>query len=670
MLASVLVIAASVGVSTLVVLQRVEQRSERAVMDLERDNAERMASLLVQRVVVLQKMLRATADSLPPAAATEPAAAGAALAANPALIVNFASVFLADSAGAVLAVHDGDGVRHPQLDMSGRADFRATLAQGTPQVSAPLIGRISRQPLIHLTMPVSGRNGQPAAVLGGSLRLASRNLFDDLTYAGSGGTDSVVTIVTDDRGIIISHPQRERVMRSIDTEPGLEAAVAHWVAQGRPVEPSGFVSHSANRFVAMAGVPGADWVVFRIAPDTELMGGLNQAQHEALLWAGGVALLGGLLILTLLAVLLGPLERLRQRAQALRGGQLPLDEGWPQTGGEIGELCRVLKQVLQERAQGEHAKQTLVQQMGSVLTAAPIGIAFTRQRRFELVGAEWGSLLGWDAQALVGREAREIYASENEYEALGPQVGAAFGAGRPYFGELQFRRRDGSQFWGRLQGRPVEAANADAGTIWLLEDVTERRETRERLSWSASHDALTRLFNRGAFEESLRAWLAASGSAAAPAAPAATATLLVLDLDRFKQVNDTAGHAAGDRVLRDVAAAMHEQVRAGDIAGRLGGDEFALLLPGCSAAVAMQRALRLRLAVSRIGIVHGSQHLTVDASIGLVEIDAACGTDAAAWLARADAACYAAKHAGRGCVRLAGDGGGTSAEAVAVESGA
>ncbi len=659
MLASTLVIATSVGVSALVVLQRVEQRSEQAVMDLERDNAERMASLLVQRVVGMQKMLRATAAALPPQARVDAQAAVAALSANPALVVNFSATFLAAADGRLLALNEGNGAHPKVLNLIDRDYFRATVAQGTPQVSAPFGGRFSREPIIQLTMPVTGADGRVEAVLGGTLRLASRNLFDDLTYAGNSGERSIVTIVTDARGIIISHPQRDRLLRAIETEPGLEDAVARWVAQGRPVEPTAFATHEQGRFVALAGVPGADWLVFRVAPDAELMGGLVQARREALWWAGGVALFGGLLILTLVAVLLGPLERLRERALSLQSKQQPLDEGWPQAGGEIGALCHVLQQVLQERAQGENAKQTLLQQMGSVLAAAPIGIAFTRHRRFELVGAEWGALLGWQAAALVGREAREIYASEDDYEALGPLVGAAFGAGRPYFGELQFRRRDGSQFWGRLQGRPVDAADAGAGTIWLLEDVTEHRELRERLSWSASHDTLTRLLNRGAFEEALRSWLAA------PGAPVPQAALLWLDLDRFKQINDTAGHAADDRVLRDVAAALHEQVRAGDVVGRLGGDEFALLLPGCLTAVAMQLALRLRQAVSRIGIVHGGQRLTVDASIGVVEIDLALGGDAADWLARADAACYAAKRAGRGCVRLADPSDAVAAQAEA-----
>ena len=645
MMASALVIAASVSVSVLVVLQRVQQRSEQAVMGLERDNTERVASLLQQRVVSLQKMLRATAATMPEAARHSNEGAAAFLRISPALTVHFATVAVVNTEGRMLALHDGTTVTHPVVNMADRANFKQTVAEGIPVVSPPITSRVSQQPVITISMPVLDEHSRVAAVMSGALRLASRNMFDDLTYAGSSGGDSVVTIVTDSRGLIISHPLRDRIMRPIETEPGLAEIAASWVAQGRPIEPSGFSAHAEGRFIAMAGVPVADWMVFRLVPDQHLLGDMAKARSEALQWAAGVAALGSLLILGLLTLLLGPLSRLRERAMDLQNTERPIDEGWPCVGGEIGQLSLVLQQVLQERAGDERANQVLVQQMSSVLAAAPIGIAFTRHRRFELAGAEWSALLGWADGELVGRESREVYASENEYEALGPQVGAAFASGRPYFGELQFRRRDGSTFWGRLHGRPVDADDAAAGTIWLLEDVTERRETRERLSWTASHDALTRLLNRAAFEERLSGWMAqpCHGS---------SACLLFIDLDHFKAVNDNAGHAAGDTVLREVAAALQGHVRAGDSAARLGGDEFALLLPGCVAAVALQLAERLRQAITLIGVEHRGLRLCVGASIGVVEIDPGLGATPAAWLAQADAACYAAKHAGRGAVRL------------------
>ncbi len=650
MAASALLIAASVALSTWVVLERVERRSAQALQELERDNAERVAALLGQRVVSLQRMLRVAASALPPAALNDATAAAAFLEANPALAVNFSNIYLANAQGDVLALLGDGRASRPGLNLNMRDWFKRTLGEGVPVVSAPLIGRVSREPVIQFTMPVAGPGGRTIGMLGGALRLSSRNLFDDLTYTGHSEGERVVTLVTDAAGTFISHPVRERVMRSIEAEPGLTQTVANWVAQGRPVEPSGFVAREGGRFIAFAGVPGADWVVFRLTPDAELLGGLAQARREALWWATGVALAGGLLVLALLGRLLGPLTRLRERALQLQDPTIPADAGWPQAQGEIGELGEVLQQVLHERSAGEQQRQLLLQQMGSVLAAAPVGIAITRERSFVLTGSEFDKLLGWPAGTLVGRPACEIYASQLDYERLGQEVGVAFAAGRPYFGEWTFQRRDGSSFWGRLQGRPVEAGEREAGAIWLLEDVTERREARERVSWSASHDALTLLLNRGAFEERLGRWLREAREDGALRVPA---TLMVLDLDGFKQVNDNAGHAAGDGVLRDVGQVLHKLVRSGDLAARLGGDEFALLLPGCELAVALPLAERLRAAVSELGVVHEGRRLRVDASIGLALVDGADAAPAEVWLARADAACYDAKRAGRGCVRLA-----------------
>lgn len=644
MLAAVLVIATSVLVSTGFVIQRVEQRSEQAVTDLERDHAERVASLLQQRVVSKQRMLRATAAAMPPAAWRDHDAATRFLAANPALAASFPSLFVAATDGTLLARHEGTSSLWRAANLSTREWFAQTLAQGVPLVSAPFAGRFSNEPVIQLTMPVLDGH-RVAAVMGGTLRLGTRNLFDDITYAGSSATDRALTIVTDARGTIVSHPRRERVLFNIETEPGMAGAVARWVMQGRPIEPAAATVREDGWFVSMAGVPGADWMVFRLVPDADLTGGIAQARREALQWAGGVALLGGLATLALVAWLLGPLTRLRERALQLHDETRDIDTGWPRAGGEIGELSRVLRRVLRERRDGERANRALVQRMSSVLAAAPIGIAFTRARRFELVGDEFSALLGWGRGELIGHESRDVFASHADYDTLAPRITAAFEEGRPYYDEIQLRRRDGSLFWGRLQGRPVKAGDADAGTIWLIEDITQHREARERLSWSASHDLLTRLLNKHAFEERLAQWLARPREDAA--------ALMYIDLDRFKHINDTAGHAAGDAVLRDVARALQDHVRPGDAAARLGGDEFGMLLPGCAGDAALQLAERLRLALRTTGIDHGDRRLCIGASIGVVELRPAENADATHWLARADAACYAAKRAGRDTVHAA-----------------
>ena len=164
------------------------------------------------------------------------------------------------------------------------------------------------------------------------------------------------------------------------------------------------------------------------------------------------------------------------------------------------------------------------------------------------------------------------------------------------------------------------------------------------MSYAASHDRLTGLVNRAAFEAMLE-------EATAKAAEAPFCALFI-DLDRFKHVNDTGGHAAGDALLRDVAHALAAQLRKSDTVARLGGDEFAVLLPQCPIPRSRELAEKLRAAVDGYRLGWEGKTYSVGASIGLVAVN---GThaDAAEVLRAADAACYAAKRGGRNQVALA-----------------
>jgi diguanylate cyclase (GGDEF)-like protein len=122
--------------------------------------------------------------------------------------------------------------------------------------------------------------------------------------------------------------------------------------------------------------------------------------------------------------------------------------------------------------------------------------------------------------------------------------------------------------------------------------------------------------------------------------------LLFIDLDHFKEVNDTAGHAAGDELLRHVAAILSEVVRRGDTAARLGGDEFAIIMRDCQAHDATRVAATILERIAGLVIPTGSSSCRVTASLGIA-CSARTQDSAARTLAAADRACYVAKHGGR-----------------------
>jgi diguanylate cyclase (GGDEF)-like protein/PAS domain S-box-containing protein len=190
------------------------------------------------------------------------------------------------------------------------------------------------------------------------------------------------------------------------------------------------------------------------------------------------------------------------------------------------------------------------------------------------------------------------------------------------------------------------AAAGDGGGVLTLRDAQERRAAAQAAQWAATHDALTALPNRRAFDVALdraHALFRDGGDNAA---------LLMLDLDGFKSVNDGGGHEAGDAMLRAVAQVLRTQVRATDLAARIGGDEFAVLLTGCSDARAAAIADGIREAVGRLTVERDGRRYGVGVSIG-VSAFARGDETADCPLRRADAAAYAAKRAGRNRVELA-----------------
>ncbi|WP_052389583.1 putative bifunctional diguanylate cyclase/phosphodiesterase [Belnapia moabensis] len=201
-------------------------------------------------------------------------------------------------------------------------------------------------------------------------------------------------------------------------------------------------------------------------------------------------------------------------------------------------------------------------------------------------------------------------------------------------------------FWREgLDGRAIAVSHrpmADGGWLATYEEITERRRVEARISYMAHHDELTDLPNRALFREQMEAALAAG--------PERGLALLFLDLDHFKNVNDTLGHPLGDALLRDVARRLRSCVRTGDLVARLGGDEFAILqAPGRSADEAADLAQRV------VDVICAPYELLgyraqVGASIGIALAEHVSGDAATAadqMLQHADLALYRAKAAGR-----------------------
>ncbi len=177
-----------------------------------------------------------------------------------------------------------------------------------------------------------------------------------------------------------------------------------------------------------------------------------------------------------------------------------------------------------------------------------------------------------------------------------------------------------------------------------VQDISERRQFEAKLSHLADHDALTGLFNRRRLEHELDRQVAYTTRYGTNAA------LLMLDLDNFKYVNDTLGHAMGDELIVRVANALRERLRETDVIARLGGDEFAIILPETDAAAAARVAAGLLETIGRDGVVlHERRAIQVSVSIGIAAIEPGVLRTPAELMMNADVAMYDAKESGRSC---------------------
>jgi len=203
---------------------------------------------------------------------------------------------------------------------------------------------------------------------------------------------------------------------------------------------------------------------------------------------------------------------------------------------------------------------------------------------------------------------------------------------------LNERQREVLRCLAQATAQAMEGRRALMQVRGLVGDLSRAAvEARHR----AGHDPLTGLLNRTDFEPRLQAALDG-----ATADPTQTHSLLCIDLDHFKIVNDTCGHAAGDRLLQQIARMLGASVRQGDAVARLGGDEFAVLLTGCNAASARAVGQKICAMFDDFRFVHCEHRMKVGTSIGLVAVDSRWA-DTASLMQAADACCYAAKERGR-----------------------
>jgi diguanylate cyclase (GGDEF)-like protein/PAS domain S-box-containing protein len=254
------------------------------------------------------------------------------------------------------------------------------------------------------------------------------------------------------------------------------------------------------------------------------------------------------------------------------------------------------------------------------------------------------NMLGYESDELFGRRVHElIHGSRPDgspYPEADCPITRTLQDGEPRSHEDNLVRRDGSCFPVHITVSPIHESGRCTGAVIVFRDITELKEKEAALTLLATTDSLTGLVNRRYFIEQLDAEIARwqrTGQSCA---------LLMVDLDFFKKINDTWGHAAGDEVLKHFSAVLHRSLRRVDLPGRVGGEEFAVLLPDSDAEHARAAAERLRGNIENEPAMTSFGNIAFTVSIGVTLLHAG-DNSADQPLLRADQALYRAKAAGR-----------------------
>ncbi|MFM2085386.1 MAG: hypothetical protein RLZZ237_255, partial [Pseudomonadota bacterium] len=338
--------------------------------------------------------------------------------------------------------------------------------------------------------------------------------------------------------------------------------------------------------------------------------------------------------------------------------------------------------IIEDRTEAKRAEESLrnaLLENQAILDSAVLGIAVVEGGYNLRCNSKMEELFGYGPGEINRLSVQALYPDLASWKAARGETARDFEAGRVHMAEYQLVRKDGSRFWARLSGRPFDLAQVHGRSVWMVDDVTarreaadavrrardelelrvfertaelagantqlqdeiiERRQAEARVHHMAYHDSLTGLPNRALLTDRLERAILASQRSARKLA------VMFIDLDRFKTINDSLGHMTGDSLLKEVASRLCRAVRASDTVARLGGDEFVVLVPGIRGADEAARVAEkiIESLMPAFPIDGHVLHITPSIGICVYPDD---GGDVDALMRHADAAMYHAKGNGR-----------------------
>ena len=313
--------------------------------------------------------------------------------------------------------------------------------------------------------------------------------------------------------------------------------------------------------------------------------------------------------------------------------------------GELAEANRQLAGEVELHRRSERRLAASESRYRAIFDSAAEGIMLLdADLRIVQVNPAFSEITGYMAEEVVGRTPSMLGSGRHDPAFFGDLLATLLATGR-WQGEVWNRRKDGDLYVQWMSAVRIGEVDAPEGFVATMTDITSRKQTEEKLRFRANHDALTGLPNRRLFEDRLQSAIASALRHGERFA------LMLVDLDRFKGVNDRFGHLAGDALLVEVGRRLQRCVRASDTVARLGGDEFAVILGEVGGREdAVEVAARICTSMAE-PFELGEGVAQIGASVGIA-LGPQDDADAEELQRRADAALYTVKHGGRGGFRF------------------
>lgn len=449
---------------------------------------------------------------------------------------------------------------------------------------------------------------------------------------------------------------------------GLRTVLEHATAQpGTHLE--GLMLDGRRYIAAVQPMPTTGWTLINLVAEAALVervaGARDAFDQQITTNTMAVSLVGGGLVLLIAVVLTlylrrmvaTPLGELATAADAIAAGQ-PRVTVPVRSDDEIGRVSRRFNALSERLAETLEALEARVDErtrdaeavrdyFHSIFEHSPAGILFIDgTRHIERANPAFAALVGQDVAGIIGRSPIAFYRDPEEARIIGREAYPVLESGGTFRSVVTLERADGSPITCSIMGRAVNPGVLDEGFIWVIQDITEQKRLERELAHLATHDHLTGTYNRLKIVEVMEQ------ATQAAARYGEAFSVVLFDVDHFKLINDTYGHTAGDRVLKQLTASVEASLRETDHLGRWGGEEFIVVASHTPLAAAAQLAERIRVAVADTTFTDVD---TVTVSLGVVAYSP--GETIEQLEERADHFLYQAKQTGRNRVVTQNDDG-------------